>query len=658
MNADPVGELLAVLDTHFPFLKSTRARLRRQLAAAGLARCRALLEGMVLLRDATREDVIGVLLRALCEAWMVSLYVLYKGENLDDDSVLIELAADYETWTRKMAGKVGGWAEGNKAEEILADWGAELRHWEEQARADGKASKTPAKLNYETIARELGSLLEKVEGAAPDILSVYDRVYRGESIYSAHAGLGMLWRYLGISEDERQDAVVERPGPAFPVQVKVGALLTAYLALRVFKEFSVIVRPPLAEVYERIKGMKNPETTSYPEPSRVWRLDVPPVQKAAALLEDVARELGREKPELVPDAPHLTSLLDSVFWATMLPNEGRYSRFSILYAPRDYCGGRVDFPSPVALTSKALRDLAPTVPAGAHLGVTPDGDHLVIWGVALDSPMCVTIRALRPGRIMLGIGPENLILIDGPEAGDLIWPGERRHGVGRPHCAAVLGAGFGASVTGPRQRVMGVLLLMVAEAMVGHGNGGTILIVPRVDEALRGRLDLGRPATLDPSLREFLEKYVREAPDDASWDPMDGGVADLQQYLNGRRWKISEDLRRVVEAVGRLTAVDGAIVLTYDLDLIAAESIIKVTATSGDLVVRRSLLSWGRSAVVPVSQLGGTRRQSAASFVLQDREYVAITSSHDGPLTFATWFLAEGDGPRVGVIHDVEALLD
>jgi hypothetical protein len=36
-----------------------------------------------------------------------------------------------------------------------------------------------------------------------------------------------------------------------------------------------------------------------------------------------------------------------------------------------------------------------------------------------------------------------------------------------------------------------------------------------------------------------------------------------------------------------------------------------------------------------------------------------ITASHDGPLTFATWFLTiESGEPKVGVIHGVEALLD
>ena len=57
---------------------------------------------MVALREAGRTDVLGVLGRALFETHLVSLYVLLKGRDLDDDAVLHELAADHFKWQKRM----------------------------------------------------------------------------------------------------------------------------------------------------------------------------------------------------------------------------------------------------------------------------------------------------------------------------------------------------------------------------------------------------------------------------------------------------------------------------------------------------------------------------------------------------------------------------
>ena len=241
---DLVRELDGRLEELGRHLTSRRVRLRRQMAAAGLWRCRALLQGMVALREAGRTDVLGVLGRSLFETHLVSLYVL-KGRDLDDDAVLHELAADHFKWQKRMV----------KTAKLPERVAANVEEWEGILR---KLEVEPRKLNYERIAEELGPLLEKVEGAEADVAGMYHILYRGESLYSAHAGQGALLRYLQWDDREEADSLITNPGPPFPGQTRIAALLTTHLAIRVLKAFSVIVEPPLSDVFERIAALREP----------------------------------------------------------------------------------------------------------------------------------------------------------------------------------------------------------------------------------------------------------------------------------------------------------------------------------------------------------------------------------------------------------------
>ncbi len=237
-----------MIDAHLKYLTSNRNRLRRQVAAAGLVRCRNLVEAMLILRKAGREDVLGILNRAVQEAWLVSLWVLLKGKDLDDDDVLVELGSDYAVWYGTMASKLPDFAEEAKSKiiewkEIVAD------------RLEAAGQKPVlSKLRYDKIAEELGPLLEH-EGAKIVAIDVYNRAYRAESTTSVHAGLGTISRYLRYGDEEKgeNDSVVPEPGSAFPDQEWLAALLTIDLADHVFRAFGVRVEPPLIDVYGRLK---------------------------------------------------------------------------------------------------------------------------------------------------------------------------------------------------------------------------------------------------------------------------------------------------------------------------------------------------------------------------------------------------------------------
>ena len=111
-----------------------------------------------------------------------------------------------------------------------------------------------------------------------------------------------------------------------------------------------------------------------------------------------------------------------------------------------------------------------------------------------------------------------------------------------------------------------------------------------------------------------------------------------------------------VQAVAGLTAVDGATVLTDRYELLAFGA--KITRRKGSPAGRagRPSPSRSRAARPPScirSQLGGTRHLSAAQFVHDQRDAVALVASQDGRFTVFAWSPCE----ECVHAHRVETLL-
>ena len=119
-----------------------------------------------------------------------------------------------------------------------------------------------------------------------------------------------------------------------------------------------------------------------------------------------------------------------------------------------------------------------------------------------------------------------------------------------------------------------------------------------------------------------------------------------------------EAFRAAIDAVGGLTAVDGAAVLSDRWDVLAFGAKIGRGETGGgETPVEQVLLKEpivGRAPVaVHPSELGGTRHLSAAQFVHEQRDALALVASQDRRFTVFTW--GEDEGMVLG--YRVETLL-
>jgi hypothetical protein len=180
------------------------------------------------------------------------------------------------------------------------------------------------------------------------------------------------------------------------------------------------------------------------------------------------------------------------------------------------------------------------------------------------------------------------------------------------------------------------VLVRLATSMRAHGRGGSLLVVPDGAEAWRDSI---------------------QDPPGYPVSPAFAGLAELVAGRDGapRGLPAQEALRRAVDVVAGLTAVDGATVVTDRYRLLAFGA--KIRRARGAAPVEAAVVTepveGDRPAVLPLGELGGTRHSSAAQFVHDQRDALALVASQDGRFTVFAW------SPREGQVHAhrVEALL-
>jgi hypothetical protein len=361
----------------------------------------------------------------------------------------------------------------------------------------------------------------------------------------------------------------------------------------------------------------------------------------ARRLED-ARARGKAELASAPDAAAIEAVIDAGFWASLRREEGYSPKISLAFLPPEQASPPLTFARPLPLDPAALARLAPAVERpGIHLGVwrTGCGEELCVWGTTRTIPrLCFVLEVVEPGLLVVkyrrGLDPAkfaNVVVLKGDEVKVV-----DEAGASVPDCPGLVTSllGFGAGAATPSDSVN--VLVQLAVSMRAHGRGGTLLVVPAGAEAWRDSIRWPAPYAVEPAfpeLRELLRRGASEA-DDPEWQ---------------------EALRRGVEAVAGLTAVDGAAVINEHSELLAFG--VKIARREGAARVERVTLTepvvGTSAAVVEPSQLGGTRHLSAAQFVQDQNDALALVASQDGHFTVFAWSPCEA----MVHAHRVEALL-
>jgi hypothetical protein len=365
---------------------------------------------------------------------------------------------------------------------------------------------------------------------------------------------------------------------------------------------------------------------------------------AASVHEHFARHLQPDGEPIaadlpLPDEQVMEAALDAAFWASLRREEGYVSKLSLALMPPGGGTNAMIFERPLPLTAAGLTRLAPAVERpGIHLGVWRVGDQLSVWGTVQAIPrFCPVFEVVSPGLLVVkrrrGEESGKFVNVAVLEGDDVKVIDERASSL--PDCPALLASLVGFDTPTSWADSVNVLVEL-AVSMRAHGRGGSLLVVPAAHDTWR-------------------ESIVH--PVAYSIAPPFSDLANLMTADTGeRRWRRWEEaLRRAVEAVAGLTAVDGATVLSDRYDLLAFGA--KIGRRDGRPQVERVAVTEPieRSAVkfLHPTEIGGTRHLSAAQFVQDQHDAIALVASQDGRFTIFAWSPCEG----IVHAHRVETLL-
>lgn len=317
---------------------------------------------------------------------------------------------------------------------------------------------------------------------------------------------------------------------------------------------------------------------------------------------------------LCVDLPTLEAAIDVAFWASLRREEGYSPRVSLAFLPPDAAPYPLRLAPSLALTPPSLTRLAPAVDRpGLHVGVWHEDGTLTAWGATHHlPPYTPVLDVVAPGLMVVKY-------VRGGETGKLVnvavIEGDRLKMIdprasSLPECPSRLNPLLGIEMQFENADAPGILL-QFAVSMRAHGRGGAMLLVP-------GDSAVWRESILSPPGYE-VSPFYRAVPVGTT--------------------KPADELLRKIESAAGLTAVDGATILTDRFEVLAFGA--KLVRRRGAPPVAQVKLSepieGAVATIVEPSLLGGTRHLSAAQFIHDQQDAVAMVASQDGRFTVLWW---------------------
>lgn len=351
---------------------------------------------------------------------------------------------------------------------------------------------------------------------------------------------------------------------------------------------------------------------------------------ASATLEQhfithIALAVKNEEKKLasVPSKKTIETIINAAFWASLRKEEGKSPKISIAFLPPEQVEHPLLFGKKLPLNAATLTKLAPGIErAGVHLGVWEEEGLLYIWGTALIIPSyCFVLDVSEPGLIVIkhrrlhGFGKyTNVAVLKGDEVKYL----DKNCGFSKD-CPAIVTSLLDVNSPSSWNDSVNVLILL-AVSMRAHQHGGILLVVPPNSSEWKQSImhplqyPLNTPFT---ALAELLDLDHKEM-----------GQSAWQRLLQNE-----------VENIAGLTAVDGAMVITRDHHLLTFGAKIgrKRDGNSVEILAYTEPVVGGEARDKYATEIGGTRHLSAAQFIYDQHDALALVASQDGNFTIFSW---------------------
>ena len=326
-----------------------------------------------------------------------------------------------------------------------------------------------------------------------------------------------------------------------------------------------------------------------------------------------------------PDAAAIEEIVSAAFWASMRRQEGRAPIISLAFMPPEQSVKPLMLERRLRLDPDVLARMAPAVERpGIHLGVWRYDDQLWVWGTTRTLPLwCFVLEVIAPGLLVVKYQrPEpatkfaNVAVVEGAE---IKFIGQQGATISEPPPALTGLLDFYSSAG---RNESDNILVRLGISMRNLGRGGALLVVPQQTNEWRSSIVQPIIYSVNPPYSEIANPCS------------------------------SDTLRRAVDALAGLTAIDGATVISDHFELLAFG--VKIISDAPvERVVVTEPIEGSPELIVDVVELGGTRHLSAAQFVHDQRNAIAMVASQDGRFTVFAWSHSQ----NMVHAHRLEALL-
>jgi hypothetical protein len=326
-----------------------------------------------------------------------------------------------------------------------------------------------------------------------------------------------------------------------------------------------------------------------------------------------------------PPARVIEAILDAAFWSSLRKEEGHSPKISIAFLPPEQAGKPLLFNQILPLNANVLTKLAPGVERGGiHIGVWHDGYNLHVWGTTLNIPnYCFVVDVSEPGLLVIkhrriyGFGKYTNVAV---LKGDQIKIVEDKSGTNQypPILMSLLDLTAHSYWNDSAN-----ILIQLAVSMRAHGRGGAVLVVPQDTEEWKQSVIHPISYDLKPPFKGLADLVSKDRKD----------ASDIF-------WQSA--LKREVDHLAGLTAIDGATIVTDQFELLAFGA--KTGRANSSAHIQELSFSepvnGGKVKVLHPAKTGGTRHLSAAQFVFDQRNAQALVASQDGHFTIYSWCAA------------------
>ncbi|PKV76066.1 putative sensor domain DACNV-containing protein [Pontibacter ramchanderi] len=336
---------------------------------------------------------------------------------------------------------------------------------------------------------------------------------------------------------------------------------------------------------------------------------------------DAAKAQNSTHLATAPPARIIETMIDAAFWASLRREEGQSPKISLAFLQPEQSEQPLLFEHRLTLSPAVLTKIGPGVERpGIHLGVWYEGDYLHIWGMTRSIPdFCFVLDVSEPGLLVVkhrrqeGFGKfVNVAVLTGDQV--KIVDEQSAH---MPDCPDLLYSLLDFSSVSVWNKSLNVLV-QLSVSMRSHGKGGILLVVPAGSEAWRPSIRHPMRYAVGPSYDELTKLMRRKEDNDPHWQ---------------------DEIKRAIDAIAGFTAVDGATIISdrYELYGFGAKITRKVGSTPVDKLIMTEPVVGGEAIIDQPALSGGTRHLSAAQFVHDQRDAIALVASQDGRFTIFSW---------------------